>query len=316
MTDIAVPAGCRVRPAVPADLATIASIDAAVSGEAKRDYPHFVLRQLFEVFHDQCIVVTAVIDGCSQIRGYALIGTGAESQKVLLTYAIASDDPALAAALHRAAEECCDAPLPVSPEAKAYKRLSDAVEPGTGLLSARAESGNLVRMAEDADLARLEVVDRAVFCELTYPHFVLCQLFDLFRPYCVVAQSDGEVCGYALIGVTPDHGTAWLLGLGVVPGHRGKKGLGARLLDAAMDLCREAGVGDVKITVRPTNEEAYRIYKRSEFVETAFGEEYFGEGEPRRLLHFALSNPDTPSPSAEGEEDRERNAARVTVSDE
>jgi ribosomal-protein-alanine N-acetyltransferase len=175
----------------------------------------------------------------------------------------------------------------------------------------------VVRLSEPGDLVPLADVDRQVFCELTYPYYVLCQLFDLFQRYCVIAQVDGEVCGYALIGVTPDRDVAWLLGLGVVPAHR-NKGLGARLLNDALALCSspEVDVREVKITVRPTNKEAYHIYEQAKFVEEHFEEAYFGAGEPRRLLHLVLG-PARTSPMAhqQGEEQGQRYVSGVAVGD-
>jgi ribosomal-protein-alanine N-acetyltransferase len=285
----------QVRSATPADLADIARVSVALFGGTGHSYPFFVIRQLFDVFGDQCLVVSGPVDGFAPVCGFALIGTRADSRRVLLAWAVDSDDPALAAVLYRRVAADCDGQLPVSPGTKAYKRFQAATDPGTGLLPALTEPDSLVRMAEIDDLPRLAVVDRAVFCELAYPYFVLCQLFDLFQPYCVLAQSDGEVAGYALVGVTPDRGTAWLLGLGVVPGHRGK-GLGALLLDAALDLCRGSGIPDVMITVRPTNEDAYRIYKRAGFVQKDYEAAYFGENQPRSLLHLALRPAETVRP--------------------
>ena len=148
---------------------------------------------------------------------------------------------------------------------------------------------------------------------MPYDYFVLRQLFDLTGgKLCVVVDTDVETSGVVKVGRVPetseplevevstkiggyalvafesrlDDSTpkrAWLLGLGVVPKCRGRN-YGRELLKRALDLCRTSGIEEVVITVRPTNESAYRIYKDAGFREEYVEEHYFGENEPRQVL--------------------------------
>jgi len=142
------------------------------------------------------------------------------------------------------------------------------------------------------DLPAIQRVDVAVFGkDLAYPYFVLRQLFDLFKEYSVVVDDDGEIVGYALIGVEPGSdaspAVAWLLGLGVVPEHR-CQGYGGELLSRALDLCEKAGIRTVKITVRPTNASANKLYEKAGFRTVHAENTYFGPGEPRDVLCLEL----------------------------
>jgi ribosomal protein S18 acetylase RimI-like enzyme len=148
------------------------------------------------------------------------------------------------------------------------------------------------RRGEVADLPAIQRVDEAVFGEtVAYPFFVLRQLVDLFKEYSVVVLDGEEIVGYALIGVEPgtdaSSDVAWLLGLGVVPECRGR-GYGPELLARALDLCDKAGIRTVKITVRPTNESAKRLYRKAGFVPVHAEDTYFGPDEPRDVLRLEL----------------------------
>jgi ribosomal-protein-alanine N-acetyltransferase len=148
------------------------------------------------------------------------------------------------------------------------------------------------RCGEVADLPAIQRVDEAVFGEgLAYPYFVLRQLFDLFKHYSVVVLDNDQIVGYALLGVEPgkDDSTdvAWLLGLGVVPDFRGR-GYGKELLGQTLDLCRKAKIDTMKITVRPTNESANKLYQRAGFTPVHAEEAYFGPGQARDVLCLDL----------------------------
>lgn len=172
------------------------------------------------------------------------------------------------------------------------ERISGA-EPGIGSVAALEPAAGVVfRLAAVADLDQITEVDGAVFGDMEYPYFVLRQLYDVCTGLCVVAEVDGVVRGYALAAVEPFQRTAWLLGLAVLPEHRGA-GHGAELLGRVLDLCGKVPVDLVKITVRPTNQSAYRIYAAAGFeeVDGDMEEACFGHGEPRSVLVKTLTDP-------------------------
>jgi [ribosomal protein S18]-alanine N-acetyltransferase len=114
----------------------------------------------------------------------------------------------------------------------------------------------------------------------------------LFRRTWWVAEYEGDVAGYALVGLSSDTTEAWLMGLAVSERYQGK-GLGRQLMQRAIQLMMEAQASDAYITVRPDNEAAYHLYQRFGFTQQ--GDErpdYYGNGEPRDVLHRSLkANP-------------------------
>ena len=150
-------------------------------------------------------------------------------------------------------------------------------------MTAGERSAEVCRPATLADLATIAVVDNAVFADMPYPYFVLRQLFDVHGEHCVVVEADAVVHGYALVAFEPSHSIAWLLSLAVLPGSR-KRGFGRALMDRALGMCVESKAERMRITVRPTNDVAYRLYKDSGFDWVHTEPTYFGEGQARDVL--------------------------------
>jgi ribosomal-protein-alanine N-acetyltransferase len=147
---------------------------------------------------------------------------------------------------------------------------------------AKEAGAPVFRSAMLGDLADIAALEQTEFAELAYPYFVLRQLFDLHGTQWVVADLGGTVCGYAMVALgSPQR--AWVIGLAVAPQCRGR-GYGRALMDGALARCRVARVDDVFITVRPTDQPASNLYKKSGFVWAGHEERYFGAGEPRDVL--------------------------------
>jgi GNAT superfamily N-acetyltransferase len=94
----------------------------------------------------------------------------------------------------------------------------------------------------------------------------------------------GEALGLAFVNFawTPEIGgmAGWLDELYVRPEHRGA-GLGTRLLQAAIALCREQGCRAVDLQVEPSHSRAADLYARSGFQEL-----------PRRTFRLDLRRSD------------------------
>jgi ribosomal protein S18 acetylase RimI-like enzyme len=82
-----------------------------------------------------------------------------------------------------------------------------------------------------------------------------------------LALVDGQVVGWCdilpLDRPTKSHGG--VLGLGVLPGHRGR-GIGTALLEAALNAAKEYGLTRVELVVREHNTGAIALYERLGFV--------------------------------------------------
>ncbi|WP_167837767.1 GNAT family N-acetyltransferase [Nocardia altamirensis] len=144
------------------------------------------------------------------------------------------------------------------------------------------------RTAALSDLADVAAIETERFGAQSYPYFALRQLFDLHGANWLIAEVDGVVLGHVLVALTPDR-RAWLLSLAVTTNRCGR-GYGSTLLEQAIDLCKRHEMHSVLITVRPTNQSAYNLYKRLGFQWTAHEEHYFGKGEPRDVLEYKLGH--------------------------
>lgn len=153
-------------------------------------------------------------------------------------------------------------------------------------------NNGLLRLVGETDLATLEILDKEVFNDVAYSMLYLRSMYNLFRKTWCVAEHEGDLAGYAMVCPNSDNTEAWLMGLAVSSRYQGR-GFGRGLMTRAMVLMMEAGVSDAYITVRPDNDAALHLYQ--EFGFTQEGEEhedYYGTGEPRKVLHRSLvTNP-------------------------
>ncbi|MFJ4658794.1 GNAT family N-acetyltransferase [Nocardia sp. NPDC088792] len=138
------------------------------------------------------------------------------------------------------------------------------------------------RAASMTDLSAIRTLEVVEFEHLAYPYFVLRQLFEVHGSDWMVAEDNGEVCGYVLTAIGPE-GSAWFLGFAVA-GHCRGRGYGRALLETALEHCRTSQVDQVFVTVRPGNRAARHLYKEVGFVWTDHEHDYFGADEPRDVL--------------------------------
>lgn len=87
-----------------------------------------------------------------------------------------------------------------------------------------------------------------------------------------VVEEEGRVVAYAVVWRVLDQ--AELANIAVREEARGR-GLGARLLQHALDRARVAGVRTVYLEVRVSNEAALRMYRRAGFRETGRRRGYY-----------------------------------------
>ncbi len=83
----------------------------------------------------------------------------------------------------------------------------------------------------------------------------------------VVAVVDGKVVGWCDIrrNARETHAHCGALGMGIIPGYR-DKGLGRRLITAALDLARGSGLHRVELHVHADNPRAIALYEKVGFV--------------------------------------------------
>lgn len=97
----------------------------------------------------------------------------------------------------------------------------------------------------------------------------------------VVAVDGGRMVGY--VNPVVDGDEAWVGGVGVVPGHRGR-GLGRRLMLAAEDFSRSKGARTSILEVIQGNEGAQRLYRSLGYLETRTY--VCAEGKPAQFVGY------------------------------
>jgi ribosomal-protein-alanine N-acetyltransferase len=152
----------------------------------------------------------------------------------------------------------------------------------------KADSARLRPVVLD-DLPAVERLEKEVFLDLAYSMPYLRSLYDLFSSTWFVADDNGELAGYAVVGISSDKRTSWLLGLAVSDRYR-RQGLGGRLMGKTLQTMMDADITDAFLTVRPHNDPARRIYHNFEFTLLRTERNYYGNNEPREILHRSLTD--------------------------
>ncbi|MFF3572313.1 GNAT family N-acetyltransferase [Nocardia jiangxiensis] len=140
------------------------------------------------------------------------------------------------------------------------------------------------RRASIGDLEAIAALEAEIFSE-PYLQLMLRQLFELHGSQWLVAELDGLVIGYALTLVRDRRSLLFTYAV-----HRPlrNRGFGRALLDHAMRCCSEAGANEMELTVRPDNQPAFNIFKAANFQSIGYDDQYFGPGEPRRVMKRRL----------------------------
>jgi ribosomal protein S18 acetylase RimI-like enzyme len=92
----------------------------------------------------------------------------------------------------------------------------------------------------------------------------------------LVAETDGGVVGYVTTRINHETRLGWIPNLAIDPACQGA-GFGRRLLEAALDYLRAAGMTHVKIETLASNERGQALYPSLGFVEVARQIHYVGE---------------------------------------
>ncbi|WP_284012987.1 GNAT family N-acetyltransferase [Halobaculum litoreum] len=153
-----------------------------------------------------------------------------------------------------------------------------------------------VRPVERADLLGVFRIEKAVFTQ-PWPYAAFEQLLD--APGFLVAEGDGagtpdtarldagDVLGYVVGDLTPNHGRdiGHIKDLAVRPDTQGR-GLGRRLLRAALSELAAAGASVVKLEVRESNHRAQELYDDEGFEPARRIPRYYGDGEAAFVMRL------------------------------
>ena len=126
-------------------------------------------------------------------------------------------------------------------------------------------------------------LDRAVFAEAAYSRIALVQLLEISKGAAWGCFVRGQVVAYCM-GAVDCSGTAgWILSLAVDPGWR-RQGIATTLLRTTLSDLAKATCADVRLTVKPDNVGARRLFEAVGFKPGIRKAEYFGPGQDRFLM--------------------------------
>jgi ribosomal-protein-alanine N-acetyltransferase len=153
-----------------------------------------------------------------------------------------------------------------------------------------------VRQAERADLLDVFRVEKTCFSE-PWPY----SAFESYlgEPGFLVATGDGDVLGYVVSDVMPNHGRdiGHVKDLAVRPEARGR-GVGSSLLRRALVALSLDGASLVKLEVRAGNDPALSLYRGVGFDPARRIPRYYADGEDAFLMILDLEEwRSTPGPS-------------------
>jgi len=110
----------------------------------------------------------------------------------------------------------------------------------------------------------------------------------LFPATFLVAERDHEVIGFIIGACEQENpGNGWVLRLGVEEASR-RQQVGRQLLTSLLEIFRSMQVHRVLLSVSPENSPAIRLYQKFSFENKEYRDAYFGEGEPRIIMHLEL----------------------------
>lgn len=147
----------------------------------------------------------------------------------------------------------------------------------------------IIRQAQLSDLRGVKAIDQLLFGTDSYPLFVLRQFYDISGEYFFVAETDGEIVGYMLAHYDQERSQGWMLSLGVLPAHRGRR-IGEKLMAACMGLMETKGAKTLYLTVQPDNAAGISIYNRLGFEVQEEAADYFLDDSPRLLMRKQIQH--------------------------
>jgi ribosomal protein S18 acetylase RimI-like enzyme len=134
-----------------------------------------------------------------------------------------------------------------------------------------------LRAAEPADLPALDALEQKVFATDRLSHRSLKRLIGSATARVIVAEHEGELSGTAVVLFRPRSAVARLYSIAVAP-HKGGRGLGPMLLEAAEAVAIERGCGAMRLEVHEKNTAAIARYRKSGYREFGRHTGYYQDG--------------------------------------
>ena len=144
----------------------------------------------------------------------------------------------------------------------------------------------IVRLGLPTDLLAVERIEKASFDDPWVREALLQELVSSQLRLPLVVELAGQVVGYLMAWRSADE--LHILNVAVDPGRR-RRGLGAALLRAVLEVAAREGMAAVSLEVRPGNEPALGMYRGFGFEPAGVREGYYADnGEDALILTLTL----------------------------
>ena len=128
----------------------------------------------------------------------------------------------------------------------------------------------LMRGMSHEDLSEVSDIERRSY-DYPWSHGVFRDCL-LAGYQCIVLEREERVAGYGVLSIAA--GEAHILNLCIDPTHRAR-GYGEQMLNEMLGRARSAGVEEVFLEVRPSNEAAITLYRKKGFHQVARRPKYY-----------------------------------------
>ncbi|MFO0994356.1 MAG: tRNA (adenosine(37)-N6)-threonylcarbamoyltransferase complex dimerization subunit type 1 TsaB [Hyphomicrobiales bacterium] len=133
-------------------------------------------------------------------------------------------------------------------------------------------------LAKADDAARLSQLHAACFATV-WSTADIARLLAMPGAFCVIAQQKGEAVGFLLLRVAGDE--AEIISIGTRPESR-RQGIGAKLIDAAVELLGTQKTTRLLIEVADSNDAALALYRKFGFATVGRRRDYYQHADGRR----------------------------------
>jgi ribosomal-protein-alanine N-acetyltransferase len=136
------------------------------------------------------------------------------------------------------------------------------------------------------DINELRTLEKICFPEDAWPLLDLFSVLSMGGIVRLKATENGQMIGFVAGDPRPREGLSWIATLCVLPEYRGR-GIGRSLLET----CEERLPTDrIHLCVRPTNEEAIRMYRNAGYYDHDRWASYYNDGEDGLVME-KIRNP-------------------------
>ncbi len=135
-----------------------------------------------------------------------------------------------------------------------------------------------IALAQGDDAARLSELHGACF-EIAWGIADIARLLAMPGAFCVMAQQKGEALGFLLLRIAGDE--AEIISIGTRPDSR-RRGIGAQLIDAAVELLGQQKTARLLIEVADSNDAALGLYRKFGFAWVGRRRDYYQHADGRR----------------------------------